>query len=772
VVRKRLDERLSRACANGVYINGKWLAQSPSGTQRYATQVLRVVSSTPAASRITLVLPNDAVEPAWASNFPKVRSRFRGAFFEQVVLPWLTRGKHLYSLSGPAPVVKRDQTVVMHDASPFRFPSTFRLTFLLWYRFMYGVLSRTAKRVLTISSFSRAELASVLGVSQDRFELAPCGADHIEPQPLTGRPEPLPFERGSYALIVGNLAPHKNVSAAIAALGDAGVPVAVVGSAQRIQHVFQGVQLESRDNVRLLGRVDDQQLQQLYAGAAVLVAPSRYEGFCIPIIEAGRLGCPAVFATGSAMTEVAGDGGVAFDPSDMGRCVELVQRIVSEPALREDLSVRARANADRFNWADSAHTILGAQLIADGAADTHVQPSPLRVLHVTETFGGGIRSAVIGYARATRGRGVESWLLAQDRGCGFFEELDESSPFVATRMVPHGLLNLWKAIGSTVEEVRPEIVHLHSSLAGGAGRLRLGLKGKPALVYSPHCFAFEMRDISSSSRWVYRAVERILARRTAAFVCVSPHEAELARKLHPRAEVVALLNTFGPAPSAPEHSTTYRPVTDAASAPIRIVTVARVVPQKDPETFAEIVSALRVDGQVEATWVGDGPGPLRDALETADVAVTGWLPAREVPQALREHTVYLHTAQWEAAVPIAVIEAMEAGLPVVVRRNPAYDSLLPQEWQFDDVDAAVRALRLLAREPARGRRIREQFNVLDELRKKSPDVVLAAAYRRLVRGSGPEAGGESDGFAFDAAATGFGISDQEEARWADHSFLS
>lgn len=221
-----------------------------------------------------------------------VRSRFRGIFFEQVVLPWLTRGEHLYSLCGPAPVVKRNQTLVMHDATTFRFPSAFRLVFVLWQRLMYTVLSRTAKRVLTVSSFSRAELASVLGVPQDRFEVAPCGADHIEPQLLTDSAEALPFERGSYALIVGNLAPHKNVSAAVAALADSEVPVAVVGGAGHVQHVLRGVQLEGRDNVRLLGRVDDEQLQQLYAAAAVLVAPSRYEGFCIPIIEAGRLGCP------------------------------------------------------------------------------------------------------------------------------------------------------------------------------------------------------------------------------------------------------------------------------------------------------------------------------------------------------------------------------------------------------------------------------------------------------------------------------------------------
>lgn len=737
------------------YVNGKWLAQSPSGTQRYATQVMRAVSSTPAACHITLVLPKDATAPQWAADFPTVRSRFRGIFFEQVVLPWLTRGKHLYSLCGPAPIVKRDQTLVMHDAIAFRFPGTFHLAFVIWQRLMYTVLSRTAKRVVTVSSFSRAELASVLGVSPERFELAPCGADHIDPKRLTSPAEPLPFEPGSYALIVGNLAPHKNVNATAAALADAGVPVAVVGGAQHVKHVFRGVQLDGHANVRLLGRVDDQQLQRLYAGAAVLVAPSRYEGFCIPIIEAGKLGCPAVFATGSAMAEVAGDGGLAFDCTDVGQCVVNVKRILAEPALRESLSFRARANTDRFRWEQTAQAIFGPGLTSGADAP----PAPVRVLHVTETFGSGIRSAIIGYAEAVRGQGVDSWLLAQDRGAGLLEELDESSPFVATRMVAHGLLNLWRAIGSSVDELRPDIVHLHSSLAGGVGRMRFRLKGNPAIVYTPNCFSFQMRDISAAKRTIYWLAEFVLARRTDAFLCVSPHEAELARGLRSRAEVVLMLNMFGDfAPT--QGSRASSPTAGAASAPIRIVNVGRVTPQKDPEMFARIIAALRADCDVEATWVGDGSQALRAPLEAVDVDVSGWLSARDVPASLQGQTVYLHTSSWEGG-PIALREAMDAGLPVVVRRNPAYEAYLPQEWQFDDVTEAVRMVRLLAEEPARSRRVSDQFDLLAEHRKSGPDIVLAPAYRRRLTRSVPRPRENSDRFVRDVSSDGRGELDAE-----------
>jgi glycosyltransferase involved in cell wall biosynthesis len=329
---------------------------------------------------------------------------------------------------------------------------------------------------------------------------------------------------------------------------------------------------------------------------------------------------------------------------------------------------------------------------------------------------------------------VESFLLAQDRGSGLLDELGESSPFASARIVGPGLANLWRAIGSSVEEAKPDIVHLHSSMAGGVGRLRLGLRHRPIIVYSPHCFAFERRDISKLQRWSYRGAELLLARRTAAFVCVSPHEAELARQLGSKADVVHLLNSFpghGDAPTAAAPVS----VNVAQTDPIRIVTVGRVAPQKDPEMFGQIVSMLRAEDDVEARWVGDGTGHARDELERSGVEVTGWLPVQHVPAAISGHTAYVHTAGWEAALPIAAIDAMDAGLPIVVRRNPAYHSMLPEDWQFDDAQSAVRMIRALTRQPTRLRRLREQFDLLAALRKHRPELVLALEYRRLLQKS-------------------------------------
>jgi glycosyltransferase involved in cell wall biosynthesis len=712
-----------------LYVNGKWLAQSASGTQRYATQVVSAAATSAVASRITLVLPSDAEVPPWAQSLEIVSSRFRGTLFEQVALPWIARRGHLYSLAGPAPLLKRNQTVVMHDAMPFQHPETFKPLFVLWYRLMYTVLARLAARLLTVSSFSRSELAVALGVAEGRFDLAPCGADHVKDASL-GSWE-LPFAAGTYALIVGNLAPHKNVAAAATALADSGVPVAVVGGVQL--KVFREPQTPAGAGIRMLGRVDDAALSHLIAGAGVLVAPSRYEGFGIPVIEAGRLGCPAVIATGSALTEVAGTGGVHFDPDDIGECVRQVRRVLGDAALRATLSEAARRNACRFSWSGTAATVFAAPKAEDaddGSPSTSSRP--IRVLHVTESFLAGTGMALVGFAEATRAQGVESYLLAQDRQSGLLDDLNGALPFERTQLVGSGTVRLWRAIGPAVASIRPDVVHLHSSVAGVVGRLRIGSRQRPAVVYSPHCFAFERRDVARPWRWAYLAVEKVLAWRTDCYVCVSPHEAELAGRLRRATRVTNVVNSFDVVGSGvPE---TVAPDRDGV---LRIVTAGRVVPQKDPAIFAAVVEKLRRypgGTGVEASWIGPVISEdLGRLLEKAGVRLAGWVPPHQMPKEMATHTVYLHTASWEAAVPIAVLDAMRAGVPVVVRRNDAYVGMVPQEWQFTELAEAVTMIRRLADEATRARRVQEQSDVLRELKRWSPEVCLASAYRDVLR---------------------------------------
>jgi len=286
----------------------------------------------------------------------------------------------------------------------------------------------------------------------------------------------------------------------------------------------------------------------------------------------------------------------------------------------------------------------------------------MRVLHVTEALGGGVQSAIVNYvdglpdidhavfSRARTGQQTSSW-----------------SGDVAHESYAGGLAGFFIRLREKVRVERPDLVHLHSSFAGAA---RAVLPREPAVVYSPHCYAMERRDVAAPVRWGFGAVEFALARRGDLTMAVSPREADISRRLSARTPVSLVLNPSPWEPSAPS------PTGLDAPARREVVTVGRVSAQKAPALFGAVAAAAREDPPLDATfvWIGDGDPPRVAELRSAGVEVTGWMPPADVRRRLATAALYLHTAAWEGG-PVSTVEAASLGLPVLARGIPSMVSL-------------------------------------------------------------------------------------------------
>jgi glycosyltransferase involved in cell wall biosynthesis len=100
--------------------------------------------------------------------------------------------------------------------------------------------------------------------------------------------------------------------------------------------------------VHELGRLTDGELVEAYRCCDMVVFASLYEGFGLPILEAQAMGRPVITSNFGAMREAAGDGALLVDPYSVEAIREAVLRVKREPALREDLIAKGRANAERF----------------------------------------------------------------------------------------------------------------------------------------------------------------------------------------------------------------------------------------------------------------------------------------------------------------------------------------------------------------------------------------------------------------------------------------
>ncbi|WP_461665206.1 glycosyltransferase family 4 protein [Gordonia sputi] len=343
-----------------IHINGKWLAQSMTGTQRYANEMVRALLTLAPERRFVVDVPADAEVPEWLvdSGARVHRSRWSGVAFEQLDLPLTTRGALLLNFAGPAPLLKRKQLVTMHDATPFRFSSTFRRSFVAFYAVMYFLLSRTAAHLVTVSRFSAGELADFLHVPAERFDVAHCAADGFDAVDEHAPDLGDTVDIAKSVVVVGTLAQHKNLPEPVNALVSEGFPVIVVGASGNPQVFSDASPLAAGATVA--GRLDDAELAYLYRHCRALVFPSRYEGFGLPVVEAQVSGCPVVCSDAASIPEVAGEAAVFFAPGDAQAMIDAVRRVSEDTGLRTKLIRMGHDNARRFSWRLSAERVLEA----------------------------------------------------------------------------------------------------------------------------------------------------------------------------------------------------------------------------------------------------------------------------------------------------------------------------------------------------------------------------------------------------------------------------
>ena len=217
-----------------------------------------------------------------------------------------------------------------------------------------------------------------------------------------------------------------------------------------------------------------------------------------------------------------------------------------------------------------------------------------------------------------------------------------------------GLLELVRLI----RRLRPHIVHANSSKAGFLGRLAAWIARVPIRIYTVHGWAFSA--FSGPRAIVYYRMERLGRRFTTSTVCVSEGEraAGVAAGTCDERATVVIRNGIDAAA---------RPVAQPRTDPPRIVSVGRLQAPKDPLSLIQALATIR-DRRWSAIVVGDGPqrpdveSELRrcDLDEVVDLAGT----RDDIAEILAASQIFVLSSRSEA-LPMSILEAMAAGLPVV-----------------------------------------------------------------------------------------------------------
>ena len=220
----------------------------------------------------------------------------------------------------PRPLPK-PSLVTLVDVQERFFPEFFSAQDIANRLYHYDGSLRMADRVITISEFSKLTLVRVLGLPEEKIDVIHLCADEL-PEHAT-RPDLPPSWDGTFALYPANDWPHKNhlrLLEALALLKDAGDDARCVLTGSRGER-FADI-MAARDRLGLgedvvhLGPVSRAEIAWLFRNARLLVLPSLFEGFGIPVAEALASDLPVVCSRTTSLPEVAGPAALYFDPCD------------------------------------------------------------------------------------------------------------------------------------------------------------------------------------------------------------------------------------------------------------------------------------------------------------------------------------------------------------------------------------------------------------------------------------------------------------------------
>ena len=331
-----------------IAIDARELTGRPTGVGRFLTGILDAWSTLPAAASHAVILcASDTLPPRFADRgMATIVARGSGTWWEQRVLPGLVRRANADVLLAPgytgplfctAPIV-----VAIHDVSFAAHPEWFTWREGLRRRVLTRLTARKAARVVTISDFSKREIAQRLRIGASKIDVIYPGA----PEPREG-----PAATGSEQtlLYVGSLFNRRHLSELIEGFSRlarrmSGVRLEIVGENRTVPHVdIDSLTAASGagDRISCHAYLADEPLAALYGRARAFVFLSEYEGFGLTPLEALSAGIPIVVLDTPVAREVYGAAALYVERAEPALIEAALERVLLDDAERSRILAAA-----------------------------------------------------------------------------------------------------------------------------------------------------------------------------------------------------------------------------------------------------------------------------------------------------------------------------------------------------------------------------------------------------------------------------------------------
>ncbi len=281
---------------------------------------------------------------------------------------------------GP-PIYRGKLILTVHDLSYLHVPDSFSAFDRVKDRLLVPFFARRARAVLTVSEYSRREIADAYHLPPGRIYVSYNGVDPVF-RPVEDRAaarrtiERYAISGGErYILFVGRINRRKNLTGLVKSF-DAlkakgyGHSLVITGPRDFLPAEDEAAITGSpyAKEIKFTGLVPHAHLPALYGLADVFAYPSLYEGFGLPCLEAMACGCPVVSSDCTSLPEVVGDAGLLVRPGSVDALTGAMERILSDDVFRRKCINKGLDRAGRFTWESAAHDVARVfEAVARGA---------------------------------------------------------------------------------------------------------------------------------------------------------------------------------------------------------------------------------------------------------------------------------------------------------------------------------------------------------------------------------------------------------------------
>jgi|RhiMetdeSRZDD1v2_1073273.scaffolds.fasta_scaffold16586_9 glycosyltransferase involved in cell wall biosynthesis len=295
-----------------------------------------------------------SIEKVFSAIIPFLKNKFQ---IDEVVAPLYTNGilsvirnllfvkrskADIYHVTGDTHYLvlgfpRRKAMLTIHDCSFMEQPNGIKRTILKYLFLTWPV--KHSSLITTISEKSRQEIIRYTGCSADKVKIIPNPLDQrflfSKKQLNTSCP---------IILFIGST-PNKNLKRVIEALKGIDCMLDIVGKVDTdLQQLMNAEKIQFRQSAGLT----DEQLINKYIECDMVLFPSTYEGFGLPIIEAQQTGRPVITSNFSPMKEVAGEGACLVDPFSVESIRKAIITVIHDDHYREKIIEKGLLNVQQY----------------------------------------------------------------------------------------------------------------------------------------------------------------------------------------------------------------------------------------------------------------------------------------------------------------------------------------------------------------------------------------------------------------------------------------